>query len=224
MNTLVVIPCFNEGQNLQSVITDLKKAGVKNILVVNDGSGDDTAQVAKKNKVELVNHIVNRGLGAALGTGFAYALKNNYDVLVTFDGDGQHVSSDLPGLLKPIVNNKADVVIGSRFVGKLKKMPIDRLFLNLLSNIMTLCFYGVWASDSQSGLRAFNKKAIGAIKIKTDKMEVSSEFYREIKRNNLRLKEVPIEAIYTEGSLRGSKQEDLAAIKLSFRLFLRLFQ
>ena len=116
------------------------------------------------------------------------------------------------------------MVIGSRFLGKWQSMPWDRLLANVLSNLMTFTFYGVWSSDTQSGLRAFGKKAIDLIQIRTDRMEISSEFYWEIAKNKLKLKEIPIQAIYNQDTLKRSKQENLAFIKLPFRLFFRLFK
>ncbi len=224
MKILIIVPAFNESKTLSAVIADLRSHGFTNIVVTNDGSADNTGELAKKEGVVVLNHLFNRGLGAALGTGWEYALKNKADILVTFDSDGQHKASDLKKLLEPIVKNKADVVIGSRFLGKWQKMPIDRVLVNILSNIMTFTFYGSWSSDTQSGLRAFNKKAVEKIKITTDRMEVSSEFYREFTKHKLKVFEIPIDAVYTRDTLINSKQEALAFIKLPFRLFLRLFR
>lgn len=224
MKILIIVPAFNEAKTLPAVIADLKKHGFTNIVVINDGSTDNTGELAKKEKVVVLNHIANRGLGAALGTGWEYALKKKIDALVTFDSDGQHKAADLKKLLEPIIKKKADVVIGSRFLGKWSKMPFDRILVNILSNIMTFTFYGSWSSDTQSGLRAFGKEAIKKIKITTDRMEVSSEFYREFAKHQLRVFEIPIDAVYTMDTLRNSKQEALAFIKLPFRLFLRLFR
>lgn len=224
MKTLVLVPAFNEERCLGEVIDDLRKFGYTNILVINDGSDDQTDKIARKKGVKLATHIMNRGLGAALGTGFAYARREKYDVLVTFDADGQHRASNIASLIAPIISKCADVVIGSRFLGKWQSMPWDRLLVNILSNLMTFTFYGVWSTDSQSGLRAFNKKAISLIQIRTDRMEISSEFYWEIAKNKLKFKEIPIEARYSQDSLKRSKQENLAFIKLPFRLFFRLFK
>lgn len=224
MKILIIVPAFNESKTLPAVIADLKKYGFANVVVVNDGSVDNTEELARKEKVIVLNHVFNRGLGAALGTGWEYALKTGADALVTFDSDGQHQASDLKKLLEPIIKNKADVVIGSRFLGRWQKMPLERIFANILSNIMTFTFYGSSSSDTQSGLRAFNKKAIKKIKITTDRMEVSSEFYREFAKHNLKVFEIPVDAVYTTDTLKNSKQEVLAFIKLPFRLFLRLFR
>ena len=104
IKTLIIVPAFNEEKSLGGVIDDLKKFGYKNILVVNDGSKDDTEKIARGKNVTVISHIMNRGLGAALGTGFAYAKKEKYDILVTFDADGQHKATDIESLISPIIN------------------------------------------------------------------------------------------------------------------------
>jgi len=221
MKVLIVVPAFNEEKTLGKVIFDLREHGFKNILVIDDGSSDETHSVAKRKRVLLVSHIVNRGLGAALGTGFSVAKEKRFEILVTFDADRQHRAEDLKRLIDPIMKGKADVVIGSR-LKDLGYMPPVRRILNLLSNLMTLLYYGVWTTDSQSGLRAFGRRAIENMEIKTDRMEVSSEFFREIKRLGLRFTEVPIKAIYSDYSLKHSKQERLGLL-IPLRLLLRFF-
>lgn len=225
MNTLIVIPAFNEEKSLAEVIKDLKTHGYKNILVVDDGSTDSTSKVAQKNGAQVLRHIMNRGLGAALGTGFLYASENEIDALITFDGDGQHQASDLKNLLKPIELKTTDVVVGSRFKD-LRNIPVSRKIANLLANFSTFALYGVWTTDSQSGLRAFNKKALGLINIKTERMEVSSEFFKEIHQHKLRYQEIPIKAIYTNYSLKNSKQGNvgLSSVKIGYKMMLRLFR
>jgi glycosyltransferase involved in cell wall biosynthesis len=223
MRTLVVIPAFNEGKTVASVIRDLKDHGFRDIVVIDDGSSDNTSSESLKAGVVVLKHIVNRGLGAGIGTGFEYAKNNGFELLITFDGDGQHVATDLGRLIGPIIKNKADVVIGSRLADS-SQMPFVRKFLNWSANALTFALFGVWTTDSQSGLRAFNKKAINCIKIKTDRMEVSSEFFKEIARNHLRFVEIPIKAIYTDGSIKGSKQGSWASVRITLKLIIRMFR
>ena len=203
MKNLIVITAHNEEEKIAEVIGGLQANGFKDILVVDDGSTDRTGEVAKSKKVDVARHIINRGLGAALGTGFEFAKMGDYDCLVTFDGDGQHKADDLPRLIKPIHDGQADVVIGSRLLNP-AGMPPGRLFFNYVSNLATLLLYRVWTTDTLSGLRAFNRKAFNTIKIKTDKMEVSNEFFFEIKNKKLRFKEIPIKPIYTDYSEKHS--------------------
>lgn len=224
MKPLVVVPAFNEEVSIGEVLTDLKKHGYTNIVVVDDGSSDACGKIAREEGAFVLRHILNRGLGAALGTGFEFARSMRFDTLVTFDADGQHRAADIAKLLVPIRENRADVVIGSRLLGETDGMPGQRKILNRLSNILTYLLFGVATTDSQSGLRAFNQKAVGCLVLKTDRMEVSSEFFKEIRRNKLRFAEVPIKPIYTDYSLKGSSQEENASAKIAFRLVLRLFR
>ncbi|MCL4390433.1 MAG: glycosyltransferase family 2 protein [Patescibacteria group bacterium] len=223
MKTFVIIPAYNEAETIANVIADLRRFGYWDIVVVNDGSRDDTGKIARRLKVTVLTHVLNRGLGAALGTGFAYAQKTGADVLVTFDADGQHKAKDIKKLLDVLVKKNVDVVIGSR-TRQRANMPLGRRLLNFLSNVLTLILFQVWSSDSQSGLRVFNKKALECINIKTDKMEVSSEFFKEIRDNHLKFAEVPISAVYTAYGMLSSKQGEFASARISWKLFLRLFR
>lgn len=222
MKILIIVPAYNESASIPTVINELQKNGYRDILVIDDGSTDKTGLIAKKTGVTVLRHVLNRGLGAGLATGFAFAKKNRYDIAITFDADGQHIASDIHRLIEPIISCRADVVIGSRLL-KSEGMPKDRLILNKISNFLTWLLYGVKTTDSQSGLRAFNAKAIACIDIHTDRMEVSSEFFKEIKKNHLKYKEIPIRAIYTDYS-RKSGQSNLNAFSVGFKMVLRLFR
>ncbi len=140
-------------------------------------------------------------------------------LLLTFDADGQHAISDIRPMLQPLFRNEADVVIGSRLVDP-RGMPFHRRIGNWGFNVITFILFGVWTTDSQSGLRAFTRQAASKIHIKTNRMEVSSEIIKEVGRNKLRLKEVPIKAIYTEYSMAHG-QSSLNAFRILFKLFLR---
>jgi glycosyltransferase involved in cell wall biosynthesis len=196
----IVIPAYNEEQTIGGVLEGLKKGGYKNVIVIDDGSKDNTYKIAKKHDVIVLRHSLNRGLGGALGTGLAAALKSGSDIAVTFDADGQHAVADLEKVIKPLAEGKADVVIGSRLINP-KGMPWFRRLFNRIGNMVTFVLFGVKVSDSQSGLRGFSKKALKKIEIKTNRMEVSSEIIHEIGRNKLKLQEVAIKAIYTDYSL-----------------------
>lgn len=223
MKILVIVPAFNEEESIESVILDLRGHGYRHLVIVDDGSLDRTATIARKLKVPVISHHINRGLGAALGTGLAYARSVGPDMVVTFDADGQHKARDIKKLLGPLNSNKADVVIGSRLMRDTETMPVDRQVLNWLSNFLTFLLYGVWTTDSQSGLRAFGRRAWEKITIKTERMEVSSEFFKEIKRHQLWFTEVAIKPIYTKYS-RTSGQSNLNAVNVAAKMLLRLFR
>lgn len=222
MKLVIIVPAFNEEEMIGQVIDQLVQKKPKNmdaeIVVVNDGSWDKTGSEAKKRKVTVISHLINRGLGGALGTGLAYARKVRADLAVTFDADGQHNPDDVEKVLKPLIEKKADVVIGSRLIGK-SHMPSDRKILNYIANITNFLLWGVWVTDSQSGLRGFAKSAIEKIEIKMNRMEVSSEFLKEAGRHNLSIEEVPIKATYTRYSL-GKGQKDMNAVNIFIKLLL----
>ena len=223
---IIILPAFNEGTVIAGVIKAIQKVTPNfklktDLIVVNDGSADDTAKKAAAAGAKVVSHRINRGLGASLGTGLAFAKKVGADFAITMDSDGQHDPQDLSNILSPLISNKADVVIGSRMLGKEKEMPLLRKLNNKDFNGLTWLLFGIWTTDSLSGFRGFSKKAINKIDLKTERMEVSNEFFSEIKKYKLKFTEVPIKIIYTPYSIaKGVKPGNVFAI--IFRLLLRL--
>jgi glycosyltransferase involved in cell wall biosynthesis len=161
LRRLVIIPAYNEADSIGPLIRDLKKGGQSDILVINDGSTDDTEDCVQKSNVPYVSLPINLGIGGAVQTGFRYAFENHYDIAVQVDGDGQHDPSYIEDLVRPILQDQADVVIGSRFVHKTgfqssyhRRMGIR--LLQFLSHLLT----GHTITDSTSGFRAYNFKVI----------------------------------------------------------------
>ena len=199
MKTYIVLPAYCEEKVIKKVIESIKKEGYNNIIVVDDGSSDNTYKEAKLTGVIVLKHPINRGKGAATQTGIDAAKLLNADIIVTMDSDGQHDPKDIKNLIKPILNNKADVVIGSRMLTP-KDMPKSRLIMNKIANLITYIFFGVMVSDSQSGFRAYNRKAYTSVYTYQDRYEFESEMLGQIKNAKLRIKEVPIKVIYTDYS------------------------
>jgi UDP-N-acetylglucosamine---dolichyl-phosphate N-acetylglucosaminyltransferase len=197
---MVVIPAYNEERTIVGVIRGLKQCGFTRLIVVDDGSRDRTGALAAREGVIRLRHLLNRGLGGALGTGISAALRLGAEVIVTFDADGQHDPHDLRRLLEPLEAGEAEVVIGSRMLDP-RGMPYRRRVANGLANVVTYLLFGGWTTDSQSGLRAFSRRAAAQLQLMTTGMEVSSEIIAETVRHRLRRKEVPVQAIYTEYSL-----------------------
>ncbi|NJD22538.1 MAG: glycosyltransferase family 2 protein [Melioribacter sp.] len=159
---LIIIPAFNESKNLKKILPDLKKKILKvDIIVVSDASSDDTVEVAKLEKVFYVSHPINLGIGGAVQTGMKFAVENNYDIAIQFDGDGQHLASEINTLIRPILNDEADMVIGSRYIlDKGYKTPLIRRIGMLFSAWLTSIIVRQKLTDITSGFRAWNKKAL----------------------------------------------------------------
>lgn len=216
-NIFIVIPAYNEGVVIKNVIREVKSQGYNHIIVVDDGSSDDTYLRAKKEGVVALRHILNRGKGAAVKTGIEAAKMLGADIIVTLDGDGQHDPKDISKLLEKI-KGKYDVVLGSRFLKK-NKIPLFRIFANFLGNFITWIVYGIWVNDSQSGFRAYSRKAFSLMDTTHDRYEYDSEIIREITRNELQYVEIPIRVRYTSYSMNKANRQSLVnGIKTAVRM------
>jgi UDP-N-acetylglucosamine---dolichyl-phosphate N-acetylglucosaminyltransferase len=197
----IVIPAFNEERVLASVIEEIRHEGYHNIIVVDDGSFDHTFTIAQEQNCIALQHMINRGKGAATQTGLDAAKLLDADITVTVDADGQHNPKDIQKLIEPIQNQQCDVALGSRLINTNESMPWGRKVINIIGNIITYLFYGIYVSDSQSGLRAYNKKAIQLINTTMDRYEFESEVLQQIHTFKLTFQEVPIKVRYTKYSL-----------------------
>ena len=215
----VVVPAYNESKTIRDVIEELKDRNL-NIIIIDDGSHDETYMIAKSSLYNangsIYKHVLNRGLGAALKTGIDAALANNADIIVTFDADGQHDPDDILNVCMPIIEGNADVVIGKR---NFEEMPLSKKFGNQIMNSITRIFYGIRVNDSQSGLRAFSRYAAGFLDINSRGYGVSSEIIGEIKKHNLRLEEVEIKTIYTDYSMAKGTNLNVG-LKILFKLII----
>ena len=221
----VVVPAYNEEKTVSHIIEGIAKEGY-NVVLVNDGSKDNTLNLAIESKrrypdkIFIVSHFINRGLGAALKTGIDVAVRKHAKYILTFDADGQHEISDIEKVVKPLQDGKADVCIGAR---PFKDMPFSKSFANLVMNLLTLIFYRRNVKDSQSGLRAFTADAASQINIVSSGYAVSSEFIREISDKNFKLEEVTITTIYTpETQHKGT--DAIVGLKILFKMILDLFR
>lgn len=201
----LVIPIFNEAQVIGQVLEEVRHHGDYILIVVDDGSGDDSFVQASAYGALTLRHKLNRGKGAAVKTGIMAANLLEADIVVTMDGDGQHNPVDIRTLVDPIINGTSDVVLGSRILNK-KEMPLVKVIANYVGNFFTWLFYGIMVSDSQSGFRAYSKYAALIIDTKADKYEYDSKVIREIKNYRLQFTEVPVHTRYTDYST-GKKQK-----------------
>lgn len=218
----IVLPAYNEEAVIKDVIREIQVAGYRNIIVVDDGSHDQTFEKAKEMDVIALRHPINRGKGAATKTGIEAAKLLGAGIIVTMDSDGQHNPSDIARLIAPIQKNHCDVVLGTRLKNP-KGMPWYKIIANHIGNAITWYFYGLYVSDSQSGFRAYSRHASELINTKTDRYEYDSEVIREIYLYKLKYKEVPIEVRYTEYSMgKIQKQGFVNGLKTLYKIIFNL--
>lgn len=197
MDIIVGIPAYNEEKNIASIIVKLKRITNK-IIVCNDGSSDLTGDIAKELGVEVINHQKNLGYGASIRSIFLKAKEMNADMLVTFDGDGQHRIEDIQKVIEPIINKKCDISIGSRFLSEdsIDEIPDYRKFGIRMITKITNVSINEKLSDSQSGFRAYSKKALTEIHPSDQGMGISTEILIKASNKDLIIAEVPIRVLY----------------------------
>jgi len=221
----IIIPVYNDSASVTNVATALLKAGYGKIIIIDDGSSDDVMEKLKHLPVFYLKHSVNLGQGAALQTGINYAIKQEAEIIITFDADGQHQPADIAALLEPIVADEADIVLGSRFLSDdLATLPTFRKLTLQTARFINLLFSGLLLSDAHNGLRALNKKAMTMINLTENKMAHASEILFEIKKYRLRWKEVPVNISYTPQTIKKG-QSSVDSIRILFDLVLhKLFK
>jgi glycosyltransferase involved in cell wall biosynthesis len=219
----IVVPAFNEAGILPEFLQEVKNAGYENILVVDDGSSDDTLQKAQAVPgVIALRHKINRGKGAAVKTGMDAAKLLGADIIVTLDGDGQHDPKDIEKLIAPLVAGTHEVVLGTRLKNS-TGMPFYKKLHNHIANILTWYLFGLWVTDSQSGFRAYSRHAADLINTRYDRYEYDSEVIREIYLHKLKFQEVPIAVRYTKYSLgKENKQNIWNGFKALYKMFWKL--
>jgi polyprenyl-phospho-N-acetylgalactosaminyl synthase len=213
-STWVLCPAFNEAKTLGAVLSGLRAEGYC-VVVVDDGSHDETARIAMEHASAVVTHPVNLGQGAALKTGIDYALSRGAEYLVTFDSDGQHRPSEIPRLLDALVRNQADFALGSRFLGHPQSMPLVRKLLLRAATLFTSLTTGLYLTDTHNGLRAFTRRGAMALKFRQNRMAHASEILSDIAASRLLYVEVPVTIDYTEYSIaKGQRTSDLILVLL----------
>jgi glycosyltransferase involved in cell wall biosynthesis len=199
------IPAFNEEHSIAHMVIEAQKFA-DTVIVCDDGSSDLTAKIAGRLGAEVVRHEKNRGYGAAIRSLFKKAMDLGADILVTLDGDGQHDASEIPRLIQPIKQDKADIVIGSRFINETgsSEMPFYRKIGAQLITKMVNGSAKNGISDSQSGFRAYNRQAIERLCVSEVGMGASVQILLEASKNNLRIYEVPSTCKYENGNVSTS--------------------
>ncbi|MEN6343534.1 MAG: glycosyltransferase family 2 protein [Methanospirillum sp.] len=193
---LVAIPCYNEGLTIGSLVLKAR-AHADEVLVVDDGSSDDTAAIARLSGATVLVHGRQQGKGAGVLDAMAYAREHGYAALVLIDGDGQHNPDEIPALVAPILEVGADLVIGSRFLGTDAEIPAYRRFGQHVLNIFTSASADYSSTDSQSGFRALSRRALETAEtFVSDGYNVESDMIAYLSARHLAIAEVPISVRY----------------------------
>jgi glycosyltransferase involved in cell wall biosynthesis len=216
--TFVVIPAFNEQARIGNIVRGVLKQGLR-VVVVDDGSCDETTSVARSAGATVLRHSLNRGQGAALQTGISFSLISGANRIVTFDADGQHSIGDISRLLDPIYEGTADVTLGSRFLGESSSIPLARRILLRLAVVFTRVVSGARVTDTHNGLRAFSRRAAERLDIRLDRMAHASEIVDQVHQMGLPYEEVAVEVRYTEYSMAKGQRTSGAVRVLVDYLF-----
>jgi len=219
MKTLVLIPAYNEDKKIGDVVSDVKSKGI-DVLVVDDGSMDQTSSISLKKGAIVLKHKINRGQGAAIANGTEYAKRNYYEVVVFFDADGQMKSEEIRKLIDPVIKNESEVVLGSRFLGLAKNIPISKLLVLKLAILFTRLTTGLKLTDTHNGFQAWSMLALDKINLTQDRQAYASELLQEISENNIKYKEVPVTIEYTDYS-KQKGQSIFNAINIVFNLLIK---
>ncbi|MBP8016587.1 DUF2304 family protein [Candidatus Gracilibacteria bacterium] len=232
---IFLMRAYNEGKMIGEVIDNITQNGFSKILIVNDGSTDNTLNVVsqkkfkyKKSNIIILSHLINRGGGAANKTGFEFLRKYgdllDVEWVITFDSDGQMEVKDTEIFIKTITKGKYDIILGSRFItgGKAENIPFGRKLILFGSKIITFFFNGLWLSDPHNGFRFIKLELFKDLKIYSDHMAYASELLDEIKRLGVKYTEIPVNISYTDYSLKKG-QKNSNALKIFLELIYKRF-
>ena len=196
----VVIAAYNEAKVIAGVVADLKRLDY-DVVVVDDGSADGTGRAAAEAGAVVVKHPINLGQGAGLQTGIEFALLEGADVVVTFDGDGQHRAAEIAGLVETLEREGADYVLGSRFLGASVNQPLSRRLVLRAATAFTRVTTGLRVTDTHNGLRAMTRRGASRIRLRQNRMAHASEILHQIADSGLKYVEAPVTIEYSAYSL-----------------------
>lgn len=217
---IAVIPAYNEAKRVAQVVTGARSVADA-VIVVDDGSVDRTGEAAAQAGARVITHAQNMGAGAATMTGIEAARALGATMVVTLDADGQHDAKDIPLLLRPVEEGRADIVFANRF-GMRNKIPLIRRVFNGIGNILTFLATSRWVSDSQSGFKVLGPTALREIDLRMTGFEFCTEIVRESVVHRWRVAEVPTKVIYSEYTM-AKGQSFANGVKTALRILLRSF-
>lgn len=193
----VVIPAYNEGRSIGKVVREVKELGA-DVIVVDDGSWDNTRDEAERAGAVVVKHIVNVGVGLATVTGNEYAVKRGYKLVANIDADEQHSPGDIPKALKHLEENSLDIVFGSRFLGDTTRFPLILKIGNKFLTYVNRTFFGVRVTDSQTGFRLMKAEAWQKLGIKSPGYSICSEIAAKAGQRGLKSGEIPVATVFLD--------------------------
>lgn len=212
MKSIVIIPAYNEEQQIRRTVDEVRAAGSWDIAVVDDGSSDMTALAARQSGAIVLTHAVNRGQGAAIRTGMLFASRHDYEAAVFFDADGQMSAGEIAPMFVKLFEGY-DVVLGSRNLGRAVDMPLARRAVKSLALVFTRLTTGLKVTDTHIGFQAWQIAAWSKISLNQDRMAHASELLSEIAHNRLKYCEIPVTIHYTEYSKqKGQKLSGIFSI------------
>ncbi len=186
---IVIIPAYNEQETIASVVDQVKQY-TKKIIVIDDGSTDNTAANADASGAQVISNTTNRGLGITVRIGYEAALKSDAEIIVQVDADGQYTIEDIPALIKPISENRADMVLASRIKGGIEEMPLKKRIGNGVGTLLTRLVSGCPVSDSQTGFRAMRRELLEEV-LPTGGYTYVQEMIIRASKEGWRISEVP---------------------------------
>lgn len=205
--TWVVIPAFNEETVIEDTVKGVISKGYK-VIVIDDCSSDKTGDKAFAAGAHVCRHMINLGQGAALQTGIEYSLRNDADVIVTFDADGQHDARDIEKILSPVATGKVAVTLGSRFLSesKVENITFTKRIVLKIATFFTRMTTGLKLTDTHNGFRCFSREAAQKIHLAQNRMAHASEVLNQIAAYGLSYEEVPVSIRYTEYSIQKGQK------------------
>ena len=214
----IIIPAYNEEKIIRDVLQGLIPFQ-QQVIVVDDGSATALQPLLKDLPVTVLRHSINLGQGAALQTGFDYALSKQAGYIVTFDADGQHLPADIEKLLAPLQSGEADIALGSRFLSAGSNIPSGRKRLLRFARLVNYIFTGLLLSDAHNGMRAMTAAAAQKINLRQAGMAHATEIIAEVRKKKLRYKEVPVNIQYSTYS-KAKGQSAWGSFRIFFDILL----
>lgn len=207
----VVIPAFQEARRIGDVVRQVR-AVMPDVVVVDDGSADDTACQAEAAGAVVLRHATNSGKGAALGTGFGYAREHGFDFVITMDGDGQHDPADIPAFVEAYKRGAAPVLVGNR-MGDTRRMPLVRLLTNRFMSWLLSREIGQRVPDTQCGFRLYSLAALAGAATESQRFAAESEILIELSARGVKIGSVPVATVY------GTETSKIHPFKDTIRFF-----